>query len=37
MKKEWRRPALETVTSEELEEIVTAAGCSVYHICVAHH
>ena len=34
MIKNWKFPMMETVTKDELEDLLIAAGCSYYHdIC----
>ena len=38
MRKNWRKPDIETVTGDELEDLLVAAGCSRYHhICEAYY
>lgn len=32
--KEWRKPEIEHITKDELEDMITASGCSSYgNIC----
>lgn len=31
MKKEWKKPTIEIITKDELEDLIVAAGCSRYH------
>lgn len=34
--KRWRNPLMETITKDEIADLVTAAGCSDYfEICVS--
>lgn len=33
MNKKWSKPVIDTVTKDELEDLVTAAGCSRYYEC----
>lgn len=32
MKKTWSKPLIEIITKDELDDLITAAGCSTYHI-----
>lgn len=35
--KRWRTPLVETITKDELADLVTAAGCSGYYTeCIAN-
>ena len=33
MKKKWNKPVIEIITKDELEDLIVAAGCSVYAVC----
>ena len=36
--KKWKNPLMETITKDELADLVTAAGCSDYwNICEAYY
>ena len=38
MGKKWRKPVMELITRDELEDLIVAAGCSKYvEICVSFH
>ncbi len=38
MGKKWRKPVMELITRDELEDLIVAAGCSKYHdICDWFH
>lgn len=32
MGKKWKKPVMELITRDELEDLIVAAGCSTYHV-----